>query len=214
MPRTNGDPGARSRILDAADRLLIRYGFRKMSVEDVAIEADVGKGSVYLHFESKEDLALSCLDRMAAGVLDRLRAVARSPRPAPVRLREMLRLRVLDRFAYARPHARSIDEKLATMRQAMLARRNAHFGREAGVFAEVLREGVGAGALRVSRPETAAEALVTATNALLPYSLGVRELGRRAELERRLDAVIDILLAGLAAGSATRRPSRHLRRIP
>ena len=46
----------RERLLDAAAELFVRHGFDKTTVADVAREAGVGKGSVYLHFESKEAL--------------------------------------------------------------------------------------------------------------------------------------------------------------
>lgn len=206
MPRTP-DPAMRTRILDAADRLLVRHGFRRMTVDGVAREAGIGKGSVYLHFDSKEDVALSCIDRMADAVVARLEAIATSPAPAPGRLREMLRARVLLRFDYARRHAASIDEKLAVMRQAMLERRAAHFEAEAAVLDRVVAEGRADGVLPPGEG-TPGRALVTATNALLPYSLSVRELGQRAGLERRTDEVVGLLLAGLAVPLSQDHPSK------
>lgn len=206
MPRTP-DPETRTRILDAADRLLVRHGFRRMTIDGVAGEAGIGKGSVYLHFDSKEDVALSCIDRMADSVLARLEAIAASPAPAPGRLREMLRARVLLRFDYARRHAASIDEKLAVMRQAMLERRGSHFEAEAAVLDRVAAEGRAAGTLAPGDAPPG-RALVTATNALLPYSLSVRELGHRAGLVRRTDEVVALLLAGLAAPLSKNRPPK------
>jgi len=51
------DPSLRrQRLLDAAASLFIRHGFDKTTVAEVAREAGVGKGSVYLHFPSKEAL--------------------------------------------------------------------------------------------------------------------------------------------------------------
>jgi len=208
------DPAMRSRILDAADRLLVRHGFRRMTVDGVAVEAGIGKGSVYLHFDSKEDVALSCIDRMAAGVAARLEAIAAGPAPAARRLRAMLRARVLDRFDYARRHAPSIDEKLAVMRQAMLERRARHFAAEAAVLDRVVEQGRRAGELTPGPPDVG-RALVTATNALLPYSLSTREIGRRAALARAAEQVIDLLLAGLAGPHAKPRTTRsRTRRKP
>jgi hypothetical protein len=119
----------------------------------------------------------------------------------------MLRARVLDRFDYARRHAASIDELLEVMRQALLERRGTHFEAEAAVLDRVVAEGRAAGSLGngVARP---GRALVAATNALLPYSLSVRELGRRAELARRTDEVVGLLLAGLAPSHPIRHPSK------
>src|SRR6187397_2922070 len=45
--------GTRDAILDATDRLLARYGYKKMTIDDLAHEVGIGKGSVYLHFSSK-----------------------------------------------------------------------------------------------------------------------------------------------------------------
>ena len=69
-------------ILDATDRLLARYGYRKMTVEDIAHEAGIGKGTIYLHFTSKEEIVLSHVDRIVDRVKQRLREIAASDAPA------------------------------------------------------------------------------------------------------------------------------------
>lgn len=43
-----------TRILDAAARLITHYGYDKTSVDEIAREAGISKGAVYLHFRSKE----------------------------------------------------------------------------------------------------------------------------------------------------------------
>jgi hypothetical protein len=40
----------REAILDAGERLLAGYGYKKMTIDDLAREVGIGKGSVYLHF--------------------------------------------------------------------------------------------------------------------------------------------------------------------
>ncbi|MCC6875463.1 MAG: TetR/AcrR family transcriptional regulator [Sandaracinaceae bacterium] len=52
----------RQQILDAAARLLLHYGPSKTTVSDIAREARVGVGSVYLEFESK-DAIVAALSR-------------------------------------------------------------------------------------------------------------------------------------------------------
>ncbi len=44
------------RILDAAATLLMRWGYRKTTIDDVAREAGVGKGTIYLHWKDKNEL--------------------------------------------------------------------------------------------------------------------------------------------------------------
>jgi AcrR family transcriptional regulator len=216
MPPVTATPPLRTRVLDAADRLLARYGYRKMTVEDIAAEAGIGKGSVYLAFASKEEVALSCIDRMAERLLAELRAAGERPGPRLERLRDMLVLRVMGRVDYARAHAASMDAMLAAVRPAFLVRRERHFAAEARVLATQLAAAQHAGEARTLEPRAAAAALVTATNALLPYSLSVAELGRRAEIERRTRTVADLLVLGIAAPirsrTLTQRRTHHPRR--
>jgi AcrR family transcriptional regulator len=45
-----------TRILEAAARLIAHYGYDKTTVSDIAEEAGISKGAVYLHYKSKEGL--------------------------------------------------------------------------------------------------------------------------------------------------------------
>src|SRR6266478_8514838 len=101
-------PPAAGRILDAADHLMARYGYRKMTVDDLAREAGIGKGTVYLSFPGKSDVALACIDRMVARLLERLERLAGGPGPPARRIAAMLVERVMHRLDYARPHSASI----------------------------------------------------------------------------------------------------------
>ncbi len=210
-------PAGAELILDAADRLLARFGYKRMTVETLAKEAGIGKGTVYLSFESKAEVALACIDRMAARLLQRLHAISAADGPPEQRLHDMLIERVMHRFDYARPHSSSIDDLLGSIRLPLLRKRTEHFRAESGALTAVIDEGRRQGAFEVADPRVAAEAMVTATNALLPYSLSVEELGQRGEILRRADEVTHLLLRGIVAGpsagghrtgSATKRNPR------
>src|SRR6185295_3136508 len=54
----------REAILDATDRLLGRLGYQKTTIDDLAREADVGRRTIYLNFQSKEEIFLSSIDRV------------------------------------------------------------------------------------------------------------------------------------------------------
>lgn len=211
MPATTTPPLAPDRILDAADRLLGRFGYRKMTVDDLAREAGIGKGTVYLSFDGKEDVALACIDRMAGRIAARLEVIAAERTPAADRLRSMLVARVLDRFDYARGHSDSLDELLAAIRPRLLERRARHFRAEASLAARVLAE---AG---VRSAADTADAMILATNALLPYSLRAVELGRRAQIARQADRVASLVLFGALTrprGSASAGAAARSRRRP
>jgi TetR/AcrR family acrAB operon transcriptional repressor len=52
-----------ARILEAAADLIAHYGFDKTTVSDIAKEAGISKGAIYLHFDSKDDLFEALLMR-------------------------------------------------------------------------------------------------------------------------------------------------------
>ena len=184
-------------ILDATDRLLARFGYRKMTVEDIATEAGIGKGTVYLHFNSKEEVVLSHIDRIVDRLKDRLRDIARSERPAPERLRLMLMIRVLFRFDSIQHYTQSLNDLLAVLRPGLLARRAQYFEEEAQIFAEVLIEGRRLHEFDFDDERATAHALLQATNGLLPYSLSTRELGEREDVEQRASNVANLMLHGV-----------------
>jgi len=51
------------RILDAAAELVQRWGYHKTTIDDIARQAGVAKGTIYLHWETKEDLFVALLTR-------------------------------------------------------------------------------------------------------------------------------------------------------
>ena len=187
----------RDSILDATDRLLARYGYRKMTVEDIALEAGIGKGTIYLHFTSKEEVVLSHIDRIVERLKERLREIAQSNITAAERLRLMLITRVLFRFDSVQHYTQSLNDLLAALRPGLLARRAHYFEAEAEIFAEVLRAGREAAELSFDDAHTTARALLQGTNGLLPYSLSAAELGSRAEVSQRVADVAELMLRGV-----------------
>lgn len=59
-------PSTAQRILDAAERSMARHGIRRVSMADVAAEAGLSRGAVYLHFAHRAALVDAVLARTAA----------------------------------------------------------------------------------------------------------------------------------------------------
>ena len=193
----------REALLDAMERLLARYGYKKTTVDDLAREAGIGKGTVYLHFPSKEEVALCSIDRVVDRVKERLLEIAHSSGDAAQRLRQMLQARVLMRFDSVHAYSESLDDLFESLRPAYMARRHTYFESEANIFAEVLLEGRRQKTLVFAGDAKAcANTLLLATNSLLPYSLSPRELGKRSEIEEKVTRLADLVLNGLV-----RRPN-------
>ena len=58
------DPGADARILAAACALLMERGYERMTVDEVAERAGVGKATVYRRYPSKEQMAHDALQHI------------------------------------------------------------------------------------------------------------------------------------------------------
>ena len=84
------DAAKKDCILLQAARAFARFGFKKASIDDIAREAGVGKGTVYLAAESKEDLFYQVLHReVRAWQAECARTI--DPRvPAPKLLQDLL----------------------------------------------------------------------------------------------------------------------------
>jgi AcrR family transcriptional regulator len=69
----------RRRILEAATELFVRHGYRKTSVDDVAREAGVAKGTVYLYFKTKADLMTQAIIEEKKRYIVNLKPVLEAP---------------------------------------------------------------------------------------------------------------------------------------
>ena len=51
-----GTQEKKAMIIEAAEQLFHRFGYGKTSLDDIAREAGLGKGTIYYYFDSKEDI--------------------------------------------------------------------------------------------------------------------------------------------------------------
>jgi len=80
----------RERILTAAERIFARHGFFAAKVSDVAKDAGVADGTIYLYFKSKDDLLISLFERRMQQLNRALRA-AIAGLPPREQLRALIR---------------------------------------------------------------------------------------------------------------------------
>lgn len=72
----------RGRILTAAERIFARHGFFAAKVSDVAKEAGVADGTIYLYFKSKDELLISLFERRMQQLNESLKAAIAGKPPA------------------------------------------------------------------------------------------------------------------------------------
>ena len=197
MPSVVQTKEIREAILDATDKLLAVYGYKKMTIDDLAREVGIGKGSIYLHFASKEEIALSHVDRIVERVTIELKRIAESEISPFEKIKLMIAARVLLRFDSVQHYTQSLNDLLADLRVNLLVRRKKYFEEEAEIFTKVIEHGQASGDFRFGNATEIAETILLATNSLLPFSLTTRELGERTEIEEKTARIVSLLLEGL-----------------
>jgi TetR/AcrR family fatty acid metabolism transcriptional regulator len=206
-------------ILQAAIRVFARHGFFNSQVADVAREAGVAAGTVYLYFRSKDDLLASIFERTVREAIAEGRAALASVEAPIERLRAIARrhLELLSRdrdlavvFQVELRHStKHMEEFSATMLRAYL-----------GLIRGVIAEGQAAGAFRTDvSATTAAKVLFGALDEMATNWMLSR---RRYSLAAEADLVVELIAHGLAApprlrdrtggatpGASTGRPDRR-----
>lgn len=184
----------RQLILQAADRLLRHYGPLKTTVADVAREAGVGVGSVYLDFPSKDALIEELSRSRYRAVLDAMGAAAAAPgRPYRDRLAAVFDARLAAFFALADEGAHACDLVHCHSSPVKTAQASFH-DEELALVCRVLREGAAAGELSVQDPEPSARAVLRAYVSFMPPWVFAKD---RAEAQGAIIVMHELVLYGL-----------------
>lgn len=183
----------REQILRAAEKLLGRYGAAKTTMADLAREAGVAVGSVYLEFSSKEAIVESLSMAKHRRLMDAMQKAANGGGAFAERLTRVFdaRTKVLLHYADEGAHA---CELVHCMSQAVKTAQARFVEEETNLVATLLREGARAGELTVPKPAIAACAVLHAYAVFAPPHLF--ELPRN-EVESSLRAVHELVLRGL-----------------
>jgi AcrR family transcriptional regulator len=154
----------RQDLLAAAVRVLARKGFHDTKIADIASEADVGVGTFYLHFETKDALFDALVDdtvhRLKAAI-DGARAAAREP-IARMRLANV----AFCRFAHENREVFRIVFGHAAAYHDVIRRAQDLFAAD---IEENVREGVAAGVFAPVPTDVAAQAVVGMATQILSW---------------------------------------------
>ncbi len=117
------DTEKRTRILQAAQSLFIRYGVKRTSIDEVARAADIAKGTLYLYYDSKEMLFAEVAKNICADILAEARQASAMPAPLVERLVGILdaKIGVLYRLVEHSPHVRELTETKEALASAAFA---------------------------------------------------------------------------------------------
>lgn len=90
--KRNRKKNRREEIIKAASDLFSKKSYHDVTMDQIALEVGVAKGTIYLYFESKENLYLGILEHTFETIESILEREIAKKDPAPHKLKKMLRL--------------------------------------------------------------------------------------------------------------------------
>lgn len=196
-PGVNAD-STRDRILDATVDMLRRHGPAKTGVVDVARALEMSHSNVYKHFASKSALFDAVAERWLAHVMAPLSKITADKKtPAPKRLKAWVRAlaEIKRKKVHDDPELFAVYGAITANAHAVVAAHVTHLHDE---VAEILRDGVREGAWRVKDVGKAAGVILNATSRFHHPAMVQLDEGKSDLAE--LDALVDVLIAGLKGG--------------
>lgn len=156
------EPG-REAFLLAATRLINELGYRGASVQRIASELNVTKGSFYHHLDAKDDLVIACYKRSFDILADAQRLAEGHAGTQWQRIESTLATLLDYQFSERGPLLRTtaLSGLPPHVRNTMLDRSN----RIARRFAGMLSDGIAEGTIRPIDPLVASQALMALQNA-------------------------------------------------
>ncbi|NQU76632.1 MAG: TetR/AcrR family transcriptional regulator [Planctomycetes bacterium] len=190
------DNDMRVKILDVASRLFLLYGYKNTTVNQIAVEVGIAKGSVYMYFDSKADIFGVASERVCREVLSAMAGAAASDKPVEEKLYRMsleATLYIWD-FCHQAPHSPELWSEVlaAAAKYAVPA-----YEESRKLFAKVIAEGQQSGLFgRDWDSDTAARLLQVAMQGFDPPYMLVES---RQQIETELPMLVELFIRGLKA---------------
>jgi AcrR family transcriptional regulator len=185
-------------ILDSAWQLFERFGYKKVSVDDIAQKLKISKGAIYLYFSSKEELFIKVLERNLKAPLDRARLIAQSKdMHIENKLSSVIMAKVGSQYAslYKSEVAAEIIEDAFHIANESMQQDMREFHQ---LVTKIIRESTNSGEISLSATgltdKNLAYILISSAHGLARYG---EHLVSPAVFEKRLKSLISIMISGL-----------------
>ncbi|KZS57138.1 hypothetical protein A4G28_17230 [Mycobacterium ostraviense] len=198
MAPVAASPPPRERLVAAAEEQFRRFGYRRTTVDDITRRAGTGKGSLYLHFDSKESVYLAVIEASVERFVTRATAALHAEGSVPRRLAALVQV-TAEHYGHDELLRASLlgDSNLVDGRPAALAA-DIQRSRIRALLSEILEEGRRDGTLRADiDPDTTAAVLFEMGWGVV--RAGIEEASG-VPLETALATLNDIVGRGVRAG--------------
>ncbi|HEV7766932.1 MAG TPA: TetR/AcrR family transcriptional regulator [Thermoanaerobaculia bacterium] len=188
-------------IQDAAMRVIARKGIEETTIQNIADEAGIAKGTVYVYFRDRDELLAKTADRAFEGLVNDLRPQFETSGPFADRLRGLVQrqLRFFDE------HRALFRATLAlTQRETELRKQGTRCYTEyAAMLAQFLTDASAAGELRSDiDPQELAAVYRDCVRGVIIRRLDQKVQKARKSVEDDAELIVSILLHGIQSGDS------------
>jgi len=180
-------------IVNVARHIFSKFGFRKTTMDEIAVASRKGKSSIYYYFASKEEIFQAVVEKEALILKQELiNAINEADSPAQkLKAHVLVRMRSMEKLANF--YSAIKDDYLSHLDFVEKIRKK-YDQEEIQMMENILKEGVQNNIFEINDTALAAIAIVTALKGMeIPLFWGVEE----KDIERRLDHLINILFNGV-----------------
>lgn len=180
-------------IVNVARHIFSRFGFKKTTMDEIAIASRKGKSSIYYYFASKEEIFQAVVEKEASILKQELiKAIGEADSPTQkLKAHVLVRMGTMEKLANF--YSAIKDDYLSHLDFIEKIRKKYDL-EEIQMMQNILNEGVENNIFEIEDTSLAAIAIVTALKGMeIPLFWGVEE----KDIERRLDHLILILFNGI-----------------
>lgn len=155
----------RNRILEAAEEIFSRFGFKKTTMDEIAESLHRAKGSIYYYFKNKEDVFRSILEKQ--GALHREEIEKAIEREASVEKKleayMLTKMKILEKLSI---YFQALKDEYLSGYKFIKEIRREHFRDELETVKNILKEGVDSGVFEIKQIESTAVTVLAALKGL------------------------------------------------
>lgn len=190
----SGQDTVRNLILRSARDLFAQYGYRKTTMEDIAVALRKGKSSLYYYFKNKEEIFQAVIELESEILENRLWEVVKSEYPPKQKFNDYVIIR-METLRELKNFQRAMRDESYRSYLFLDEIREKSEVSEKQMLKNILEEGVSAGQFDIKNLRLAAIGISTALRGLeLPLLRGIDNFD---DFRLQLDNILNILFYGI-----------------
>lgn len=187
------------RIINAATKIFAEKGFFKAKVSDIAKEAQVADGTIYLYFENKDDILISLFEEQMNQVLEDMKTKVLTEEDA---------VKKIEKFAFNHLKLMELNKNMAEIIQVELRQstkfmkeyKNEKFHQYLNLIGDIIKEGQAEGLFKADIiPGIAKRAFFGALDEMSRF--WVLSSRKKYDIETAAKQISDYFLKGLISNS-------------